>query len=258
MLKSECTHSINNVQGRMYNVHDPVEVRGNLVLLNQTWKSCARPVKGYGTNGEMSVTIRFDDSCKNGHMTFSITANVVTAESKRRRDIAAGGCMHEEIAETFPELAPLIKWHLVSTDGPMHYIPDTVYHAGNRDCHGLTAGEKRQIKNGKTGGFCWKTVAVDAKGNEFEIYEIPKYADGEKPDGEYRVLWVPRYRIGEGKERNLDAARSCAVWPEATDEELSVSKEELIIALEKRLPAILAGFRADMERIGFIWEVKSK
>jgi hypothetical protein len=37
--------------------------------------------------------------------------------------------MHEELAVVFPELAHLTKWHLVSTDGPMHYIANTTYHA---------------------------------------------------------------------------------------------------------------------------------
>jgi len=43
------------------------------------------------------------------------------------------------------------------------------------------------------------------------------------------------------------------VWPEATDEELSVSKEELTKALKKRLPKLMKEFRRDMEELGFIY-----
>lgn len=248
---NEHTHSINGVPGRMSTIHAPVEIRGRMVHLNQTWKSEGRPVKGYGTNGVMHVKIRFDDSCKNGHQTFSITADVYTNESRRQNDIAAGGCMHEEIARRFPELAPLINWHLVSTDGPMHYIANTTYHASDADCYGLRKGEKQQIKNGKTGMPCWILTYTGEKPEQY-VDSDTKPAD---PAGHY--TYEPWCRVGEGKERNLDAARSSACWPEATDAELSVSKEELTAALEARLPALLAAFRADMEACGFLWEVES-
>lgn len=138
---AETARPILGVSGRALPVHEPQNVRGNLVHRNQTWKSDPRPVDGYGTDGTMQVEIRFDDECMNGHQSFAITANVYTKESRRHNDIAAGGCMHDEIARVFPELAPLIKWHLVSTDGPMHYVANTVYLAGDRDYNGRRAGE---------------------------------------------------------------------------------------------------------------------
>jgi hypothetical protein len=95
----------------------------------------------YGAGGKITVEIRHDDQCKNGHNSFAITATVLTTESMRRRDIAAGGCMHDEIAQVFPELAHLIKWHLSITDGPMYYIENTLYFAGDRDAWGRVAGE---------------------------------------------------------------------------------------------------------------------
>jgi len=57
----------------------------------------------------------------------------------------------------------------------------------------------------------------------------------------------------EGKVRELDSARHAAVWPEATDEELSVPKEELRRKLEARLPGLLSEFRAAVESLGFTW-----
>jgi hypothetical protein len=242
----EHTHSINNVPGRMFTIHAPQEIRGNMVHRNQTWISDARRVKGYGTDGVMHVKIRFDDECENGHQSFSITADVYTVESRRQRDIAACGCMHEEIKKVFPELSPLIKWHLMSTDGPMHYVANTVYHAGDRDHNGLRKGEVRQIRNGKTGQLCW-TLEITPK-------DAPKYVDADECPVSPSIKYVPWVRVGEGRERNFAAARSCAVWPEATDEQLTLPHEELEKLLIDRLPGLIADFHAEMGRIGFLWE----
>jgi len=48
----------------------------------------------------------------------------------RRRWLGSCGCLHDETAEYIPEFAPLIRWHLTSTDGPMHYMANAIYHAG--------------------------------------------------------------------------------------------------------------------------------
>lgn len=57
----------------------------------------------------------------------------------------------------------------------------------------------------------------------------------------------------KGKERNLEYARSSAIWPEATDAELCAPADELKAALLARLPALVAAFRADMDACGFAW-----
>lgn len=127
----EKAHSINGVDGRMWVVKNP-GARAEGCFDAQKWVSESRPIKGYGKNGVMHVEIRFDDECKNKHNMFAITASVYTDESRRMRDIAAGGCMHEEIARVFPELAGLIQWHLFDADnGPMHYVANTLHHATN-------------------------------------------------------------------------------------------------------------------------------
>lgn len=69
------------------------------------------------------VTVKYDDSCGNGHNTFSITAMDYT----RLGRCVADGCMHEEIARQFPELAYLLKWHLVSSVFPLYHLADTLY-----------------------------------------------------------------------------------------------------------------------------------
>lgn len=192
---------------------------------------------------KITVTVRYDDQCGNGHNTFSITGETTV---RGRED--TGGCIHEEIAKHFPELQHLIKWHLVSSDGPMHYIANTLHHASDKDCHGLRKGEKKQIINGRTKKPSWKLTPVDSEGEEINA-DLPAYVDGNKcPEGSVTYKYVPWCRIGEGKEPDLKAARSSAVWPDATLEQLR--DEE---ALKDRLPTLLKAFRADIEAVGFTY-----
>jgi hypothetical protein len=92
----------------------------------------------------MIVTLRYDDQCGNGHNTFSITSNIYSTGGSRGEPkinhangrvlrLESCGCQHDEIIKRFPELAPFIKWHLTSSDGPMHYIDNTVYYAEQGD-----------------------------------------------------------------------------------------------------------------------------
>lgn len=220
----------------------------------QRWISEARPITGYGAGGAIRVTLRFDDDLSNGHNTYAITADVVTTDSRRQRDSAAGGCLHEDIARIFPELAPLIKWHLTSADGPMHYIANTVYHAGDRDYRGLRKGETKQLQNGKTQLPVWTLVAVNEAGDPVMVRTGGMLDAAEKPDDpDVRIVYRPYLIVGEGKARELDHARASAVWPEATDEELSAEPEVLRAKLAVRLPGLLMEFRAAMEACGFLW-----
>lgn len=57
-----------------------------------------------------SLTCRIDEKLRNG----------------RWRD-EGGGADHKAIAEHFPELAPLVKWHLTGTEGPLHYPANPKY-----------------------------------------------------------------------------------------------------------------------------------
>lgn len=186
------------------------------------------------------ATVRYDDQCENGHNTFSITG-------KLREGIhISSGCTHDDIAKRIPELAPFIKWHLCSSDGPMHYIANTIYHASDKDHWGLRKGERRQIRNGKTGKLAWKLVP------NWESEELPDRVDAdERPTDTVTYHYVPWCHEGEGKARELDYARSCAVWLEATDEELMV--DDLKDRLEARLPQLLVEFRTAVESLGFIW-----
>lgn len=130
---------------------------------------------------KLIVEIRHDDECENGHNSFTITAKLSEQLANGQDRFFAGGRLHEEVVRFFPELEKYIKWHLCSTDGPMHYIANTMY-----------------------------------------------FASSTAPD--------------------LKAARDCAIWPDATLEQLQ-DKE----ALEARRPALLEKFRAAVESLGLTY-----
>lgn len=108
----------------------------SVLTKSQTKTFGPRAIAGYGKNAMLTAIVRYDDECGNGHNSFSITGEVVTPTSKRHNDIVAGGCMHEDIARVFPELAQYIKWHLTSSDGPMHYVANTLYWLGYQNAPG--------------------------------------------------------------------------------------------------------------------------
>lgn len=110
----------------------PTLTEQSTLTKKQTKRFGPRAIAGWGANATIIAGARYDDECGNGHNTFAITASIPGQ---------AGGCLHTEIAEVFPELAPLIKWHLCSSDGPMHYLANTVFLAGTKDCNGREAGE---------------------------------------------------------------------------------------------------------------------
>jgi hypothetical protein len=152
---------------------------------------------------------------------------------------------HDEVVKHFPELAPFIKWHLCSSDGPMHYVANTLYHAGDRDYNGLRKGEVRQIKNGRTGKLSWIL-----EGNT----RLEKYIDSDtQPTGTVVLNYKPWNRIGDGKDRELDLARSSAIWPEATDQQLCAEPEELKQMLLERLPTLIEDFKKAVESLGFVF-----
>lgn len=200
---------------------------------------------------EIIATVRYDDECGNGHNSFSITGEIWRVP--RRQDCESTGCIHEKIAEHFPELAPFIKWHLVGSDGPMYYLSNTIYHASNRDHRGLQKGEMRQLRNGRTNKPVWQRVV---RGNSGEVVGVgsASWTDSdEEPDESICAKWEAVLIEGEGKARELNHARSSAVWPEATDEQLTADPAVLRAALTARLPALMEEFKAAVESLGLVY-----
>lgn len=287
----EFAHSIAGVSGRMYPRHWGAPYAADC-FASQTWISESRSVKGYGAGARLNVHVRFDDSCRNGRNSFAVTGDI---RGPRGADLA-GGCLHDDIAATFPELAHLIAWHLFDTSGPMHYIANTVYTAGDRDHWGKRAGEvlrsETRIEFGdnpiqhklpakfvkflqESDTFAFEVVRLDydKRPGDFAKFD-PKYTLGgfgtkwhEGPfDTESDALnfvaalqnCAPRFvsvptSFSEGKPRDLDAARRIAVWPDATDAELSADKATLTAALEARLPALIDAMRRDVTAAGLAW-----
>ena len=150
------------------------------ILTKYQQKQFEKEIVYWDTPYIIKARVRFDDRCDNGYNSFSITGNL--EPSNRKNGPAMGGCIHAKIEKHFPDLTPYIKYHLVSTNGPMYYVENTLFHV---------------------------------------------------------------------EEGNLDYARSSAVWPEATDEELlSPILKELLLA---RLPKLMTEFKAAVESLGFIY-----
>ncbi len=285
MIIEEFKAEILNVPGRMYR---RIPTPDGSLWRNQSWMSESRATGEKDHRNKpirIHCTIRFDDECGNGHQSFSITGETTDG---------CCGCIHELIAEHFPELEPLIKWHLVDTDGPMHYVANATYHASDLDYNGHAKGEadrwEKAIKfddvpishviNEKFWAFL---LECKQDGSErLEVIEVVHVKDPKTFSPNYTVkgfekdwaycpfnnkteahafvnamencttefVTIPtHYR--EGKERDLDAARSCAVWPEATDEQLCLPKSALSLLLVARLPAMLEEFNTTMVAIGF-------
>jgi hypothetical protein len=139
--KDEYEHTILGVSGIMKHRNTNKD--------NTLWRSAKftaiRPVpkSAWGPNRFITVTIRFDDRCGNGQHSFSITGDI----GRKGRDFDCGGCIHDEIKKYFPELKGLIQYHLSDTRGPMHYISNTCYMAGNLDSNGKAKGEADRFEH---------------------------------------------------------------------------------------------------------------
>lgn len=273
-------------------------------------------VKEYNTKIEMGgkmmdlvVKACWDDCCGNKRNSLSVTGAVYD-RSLKRDQVIISGCIHEIIltADGIPqEVKDLIPFHLCSSDSPMHYRANVMYHAGDKDCWGKRRGEatkrdayavignspikhklqgkmlalvKRLLEIGEQECYI---VSVEHKWGPGETYKFkPKYtiligpeeaprwhecpfdlvAEAEQwrdacLDGLVRLEQVET-EWSEGKERDLEAARSVAVgqWPEGheltlTDEQLM--SDELPAILDARLPILLAEMRRRVEAVGLVW-----
>lgn len=198
--------------------------------------------KSYTENGREYVLIanvRYDDECGNGHNTFAVTGEVWRAKNGQPigRDCESCGCIHEDIANHLPELAPYLKWHLVSSDGPMYYIANTVYHAlahGPKYAWVYYTGPQDPLKIKEADERCLGYVKADQA----------RETEG-KPG--YRVEWDQK----SARVANLDHARTSAVWPDATDEELTAPG--LKARLQARLPKLMEEFKTAIEQLGFTY-----
>lgn len=184
-------------------------------------------------DGVHEVVISYDNSLRNGYNEFSMV--VSTPE--------ISGPFDTEWCKGFKQLSHLAKWRLMSSKGPIYYPANAIYLAGDRDYRGLRKGESKPL--------------VDSNGNHtyrarLEVPHTVELPPGVEPPPATAVyeLWMLE---GEGKERELDAARSSAIWPDATDEDLMQEPDQLRAALEARLPGLIESFKADITKAGLYW-----
>lgn len=253
---------------------------------NQKKKVIFNNVEYQGEKIDVIVELRYDDECGNGHNTFSITGSAYIAGKRGDRNMISCGCIHDIISEVAPEYKKYIPYHLMSSDGPMYYIANTLYHAGDKDCWGLRKGEVRRYDQSiKFGDFpitFKKDVAfiewlqenkktpliIEAvehkkdtdswsskytfKGYNVEWHQCPfdTLIEAEQfkealVNSIFTVVKIPT-SWGQGKKPDLEAARSCAIAPDATLEQLQ-SREWL----EARAPKLQQKFKELMEELGF-------
>jgi len=224
------------------------------------------------------ATVRFDDECGNGHNSFAITADLYDRderngepgtkhrESGKKLWLGSCGCLHDEIEKHLPELAEYVKWHGCSTDEPMHYVANTVYHASSTNYDGLKKGEysafvKAVMVEAKADGGTVEVFRTETmysnklsnanltKSNDKEEKRLKDFIRDIKPSLKPTVKAINcEWSKSEGKEADLEAARSTAIWPDATLKQLANKG-----LLAKRLPALMTDFKKAVEKLGFTY-----
>jgi hypothetical protein len=97
---------------------------------------------------------------------FSITMDEYKQRRVNERELLSAGLQHGLVRELFPELAPLIRWHLTSTDGPMHYLANGLYWY---DCHhGKQKHARPEDKERAPDAFA-HTVVLGALSDDMEL-----------------------------------------------------------------------------------------
>lgn len=105
-------------------------------LTKRQVKKSTKEITVNGKPARIDIVLRYDDECSNGHNSFSMTGTLWSNRTGTTdRSMITCGAIKEEISKYAPELDYLAKWHLTSSDEPMHYIANTVYWAkeGNLD-----------------------------------------------------------------------------------------------------------------------------
>lgn len=234
-------------------------MKNSVLVKNQVKTFSTEGFRIDGGHGKLVVKVRYDDNCGNGRNSFGITGELY------RDEIDCGSvCIHDDIAKYMPELSHLIKWHLMSSDEPMHYVSNTMYHACDTDYNGLRKGEYGSYEK------CITTSDI-IEGDDINIYtsgqiylnrqnnpNLKKVNDKEellisefisKLKVKYNINQVnQKHSLSEGNEPNLKAARNSAIWENATLEQLQ-SKE----LLKARLPALREEFMNVVESLGMIY-----
>lgn len=202
-------------------------------------------------------------------------------------------CSAPEIMKHFPKFKKFLKWHLFNSNGPCSYISNTTYLAGDSDCWGYKKGDPcrwdyfLKFKNFpvsfKFGNKFLKALSDYPHKKDIDVFKVesrdptkykPKFTFSCYPcewyncpfdtsdeafefleaiqNFDFEIVKKPT-AFSDGKKRDFDLARQAAFWPEATDEVLTLPKEDLTKILENRLPALIEEFKTDIESLGFVF-----
>ena len=105
---------------------------------------------------------------------FSITCQIDSKTTRGWRE-SGGGADHKAIVKHFPELAPLVKWHLAGSEGPMHYPANPKYWW--EQWKGISRWERRPYDPDPLEAFknvaVWGVVPTD---EHFNLHEIADWA----------------------------------------------------------------------------------
>jgi len=175
-------------------------------------------------DGQLDIEIRYDDECGNRHNSFAITGSEydrrdrIPYESCKdthvgRRWFGCGGCMHDEILEVVKNnpmelsedtVKKAVLYHLMSSDSPMYYLENTLYHAeAHPPVNGYLYFEDKNIKGSRS---CLKAGTV---------VEMEKLA---VPDPKYSVeVDEESYKLF-----SLKGVQYCGMWPELTSDDIDV------------------------------------
>lgn len=199
-----------------------VEIPDSVRNTNPNTKTFERIVSH--PNGDVErlrVKVRWDDELKNGHNTLSITATQ-SFQTNGVFSEAAGGQLPSDIERVFPELAYLLPWHLVSANGPMHYLANTLYLAGDRDYQGARDGEQLRSKAGLPR---WQLQASPFSVVEAETEPAP-------------LVFPYEPVLADGKEPQWGSARAALKKVSASDEVLSLPEPQLRAWIAENAPAL--------------------
>lgn len=186
-----------------------------------------------GEQVNLTVNLRYDDECGNGHNTFSITGDLYRyGRPKTDGNMITCGRIHDIIAELAPQYKHLIKWHLMSSDEPVHYVANTLYHA-------KSITKYTNFVYLKDVEFKFDVLLGIYKEEDIIFLQV-KYGKEN-----IRIKSEPHY---SNKESDFDAARRSAIAPNATRKQLQ-DKQWLI----DRLPTLVEEFKNTMEGLGFIY-----
>ena len=149
----------------------PHRERGDLIRARAAWVMLG------GGPGYFSITGELFGSARVGF------ERPVVHEGKPRWMFACGA-IHSDIAETFPELANTVRWHLVGETGPMHYIENAAfwmnYVHGCAKSYNATSGPQYTPARAET-AFREHVIFGVVAGDEMPEFHFPNGAtDDEK------------------------------------------------------------------------------